>query len=52
LQQLADGSGGSVSTSSSVERGAKAPTVVVLDGIARGLGVRLAHLVDEATGPA
>ena len=47
LQQLADRSAVSISMLSSVERGAKAPTVVVLDRIAGGLGVSLARLVDE-----
>jgi len=47
LQELADESGVSVSMLSSVERGAKAPTVVVLDRVAHGLGVRLAALVTE-----
>jgi transcriptional regulator with XRE-family HTH domain len=32
---------------SSVERGIKAPTIVVLDRIAAGLGVALARLVTE-----
>jgi transcriptional regulator with XRE-family HTH domain len=48
LQELADASGVSVSMLSSVERGAKAPTVVVLDRVAHGLGVPLAVLVTEA----
>ncbi|HET6503648.1 MAG TPA: XRE family transcriptional regulator [Amycolatopsis sp.] len=47
LQTLADRSGVSVSMLSSVERGAKAPTIVVLDRIAAGLGVALALLVTE-----
>ncbi len=47
LQELADRSAVSVSMLSSVERGAKAPTVVVLDRIAVGLGLRLAQLVDD-----
>jgi XRE family transcriptional regulator, regulator of sulfur utilization len=47
LQELADRSSVSISMLSSVERGAKAPTVVVLDRIAGGLGVPLARLVDE-----
>jgi transcriptional regulator with XRE-family HTH domain len=48
LQELAGASGVSVSMLSSVERGAKAPTVVVLDRVARGLGVPLTTLVAEA----
>jgi quercetin dioxygenase-like cupin family protein len=44
---LADRSGVSVSMLSSVERGAKAPTIVVLDRIAGGLGVPLARLIAE-----
>ncbi|MBK1784812.1 helix-turn-helix domain-containing protein [Prauserella cavernicola] len=47
LQELAGQSGVSVSMLSSVERGDKAPTVVVLDRIADGLGVRLAGLLAE-----
>lgn len=47
LQELATEGGVSVSMLSAVERGAKAPTVVVLDRIATGLGVRLTTLVDE-----
>jgi transcriptional regulator with XRE-family HTH domain len=47
LQALADRSGVSVSMLSSVERGTKAPTIVVLDRIAGGLGVPLARLVTE-----
>lgn len=47
LQALADRSGVSVSMLSSVERGAKAPTVVVLDRIADGLGVALAQLLTQ-----
>ena len=45
LRQLADRSDVSVSMLSSVERGEKAPTVVVLDRIASGLDVTLASLV-------
>ncbi|WP_063730474.1 helix-turn-helix domain-containing protein [Streptomyces sp. RTd22] len=45
LQQLADTAEVSVSMLSSVERGQKAPTVVVLARIADGLGVPLAELV-------
>ncbi|MPZ87499.1 MAG: cupin domain-containing protein [Nitriliruptorales bacterium] len=47
LRDLADRSSVSVSMLSSVERGAKAPTVVVLDRIASGLDVPLARLVTE-----
>ena len=45
LRELADRSDVSVSMLSSVERGEKAPTVVVLDRIAGGLDVTLASLV-------
>lgn len=47
LRELADRSDVSVSMLSSVERGEKAPTVVVLDRIAAGLDVTLASLVAE-----
>ncbi|MEU4746931.1 cupin domain-containing protein [Actinosynnema sp. NPDC023658] len=47
LQQLADAASVSVSMLSSVERGQKAPTVVVLARIADGLGVPLADLVAQ-----
>lgn len=47
LQQLAEAADVSVSMLSSVERGQKAPTVVVLARIADGLGVPLADLVTE-----
>lgn len=47
LRELADRSDVSVSMLSSVERGEKAPTVVVLDRIATGLDVTLASLVAE-----
>ncbi|ADI12132.1 putative transcriptional regulator, XRE family protein [Streptomyces bingchenggensis BCW-1] len=47
LQQLADAAEVSVSMLSSVERGQKAPTVLVLARIADGLGVPLAELVAE-----
>jgi XRE family transcriptional regulator, regulator of sulfur utilization len=47
LRDLADRSDVSVSMLSSVERGEKAPTVVVLDRIAAGLDVTLASLVAE-----
>ncbi|MGP3912908.1 helix-turn-helix domain-containing protein [Nonomuraea sp. 10N515B] len=45
LQQLADAADVSVSMLSSVERGHKAPTIVVLARIADGLGVPLTELV-------
>ncbi|WP_214413635.1 helix-turn-helix domain-containing protein [Sphaerisporangium fuscum] len=45
LQQLADAADVSVSMLSSVERGQKAPTIVVLSRVADGLGVSLAQLV-------
>jgi transcriptional regulator with XRE-family HTH domain len=45
LRELADRSDVSVSMLSSVERGEKAPTVVVLDRVAAGLDVSLASLV-------
>jgi transcriptional regulator with XRE-family HTH domain len=47
LQALAELTGVSVSMLSSVERGAKAPTIVVLDRIAGGLGVPLAKLLTQ-----
>ena len=47
LQTLADRSSVSVSMLSAVERGAKAPTIVVLDRIATGLAVPLAQLVTQ-----
>ncbi|WP_158884340.1 helix-turn-helix domain-containing protein [Amycolatopsis anabasis] len=47
LQGLAERSSVSLSMLSSVERGEKAPTVVVLDRIAGGLGVRLARLIED-----
>lgn len=47
LHGLAELSGVSLSMLSAVERGDKAPTVVVLDRIAGGLGVPLAALVTE-----
>jgi transcriptional regulator with XRE-family HTH domain len=47
LRELADRSDVSMSMLSSVERGEKAPTVVVLDRIASGLDVPLASLVAE-----
>src|SRR6266851_4311872 len=45
LQELAGAAGVSASMLSSVERGRKAPTVVVLARIADGLGVPLAELI-------
>ncbi|MFB9833543.1 helix-turn-helix domain-containing protein [Actinoallomurus acaciae] len=50
LQQLAEAADVSVSMLSSVERGQKAPTIVVLARIAEGLGVPLADLVAEPDG--
>ncbi|WP_431877698.1 helix-turn-helix domain-containing protein [Amycolatopsis sacchari] len=47
LQALAERSEVSVSMLSSVERGAKAPTIVVLDRIATGLGLPLAQLITQ-----
>ncbi|PXY31448.1 helix-turn-helix domain-containing protein [Prauserella muralis] len=47
LQDLAAESAVSVSMLSAVERGDKAPTVVVLDRVATGLGVPLATLLVE-----
>lgn len=47
LQQLAEAADVSVSMLSSVERGQKAPTIVVLARIADGLGVPLVDLVAE-----
>lgn len=47
LQQVATAADVSVSMLSSVERGRKAPTVVVLGRIADGLGVSLVELVAE-----
>ncbi|WP_067965883.1 helix-turn-helix domain-containing protein [Nocardiopsis trehalosi] len=49
LQRLADSSAVSVSMLSSVERGEKAATIVVLGRIAEGLGVPLARLVAPAS---
>jgi transcriptional regulator with XRE-family HTH domain len=48
LQALADAAAVSVSMLSSVERGQKAPTIVVLARIADGLGVPLTELVAPA----
>ncbi|WP_280255534.1 helix-turn-helix domain-containing protein [Nocardia wallacei] len=50
LQALAELSAVSVSMLSAVERGDKAPTVVVLDRVAAGLGIRLSALVSEPDG--
>lgn len=47
LQQLAELSAVSVSMLSAVERGDKAPTVVVLDRIAGGLGTTLSRLLED-----
>ncbi|MEU3529928.1 XRE family transcriptional regulator [Streptomyces sp. NPDC038707] len=47
LQEVADRAGVSVSMLSSVERGRKAPTVLVLARIAEGLGVTAACLLTE-----
>jgi transcriptional regulator with XRE-family HTH domain len=47
LQQVAEAADVSVSMLSSVERGLKAPTIVVLARIAGGLGVPLAELVAQ-----
>jgi transcriptional regulator with XRE-family HTH domain len=47
LQALADRSEVSVSMLSAVERGAKAPTIVVLDRIAAGLGIPLTRLITQ-----
>src|SRR3989337_885444 len=47
LAELAAGAEVSVSMLSSVERGQKAPTVVVLSRIAGGLGIGLADLIAD-----
>ena len=47
LQQLAELSEVSVSMLSAIEHGSKAPTVVVLDRVARGLRMRLSTLLAE-----
>ncbi|SDT32144.1 helix-turn-helix domain-containing protein [Microlunatus soli] len=47
LQQLAELSAVSVSMLSAVERGDKAPTVVVLDRIATGLGTTMGRLLED-----
>jgi transcriptional regulator with XRE-family HTH domain len=48
LAELASATEVSVSMLSSVERGQKAPTVVVLSRIADGLGIGLAEIVNDA----
>jgi transcriptional regulator with XRE-family HTH domain len=50
LQSLAEAASVSVSMLSSVERGQKAPTIVVLSRIADGLGVQLTELVAPTDG--
>ncbi|WP_165448824.1 helix-turn-helix domain-containing protein [Nocardia cyriacigeorgica] len=53
LQELADAAQVSRSMISEVERGAKAPTILVLDRIAGALGTSIAQLLDtERTEPA
>jgi transcriptional regulator with XRE-family HTH domain len=52
LEQLADLSGVSRSMVSDVERGAKTPTVLVLDRLATALGTSIARLLDEPAGDA
>jgi transcriptional regulator with XRE-family HTH domain len=52
LEGLAAKSGVSRSMISLVERGESSPTAVVLEKIAAGLGVSLATLFDDASGPA
>jgi transcriptional regulator with XRE-family HTH domain len=47
LAQLADRAGVSRSMLSAVERGGKAPTVLVLDRVATGLGTSIARLLGE-----
>lgn len=47
LEQLAELSGVSRSMVSDVERGAKTPTVLVLDRLATALGTSIARLLDE-----
>jgi transcriptional regulator with XRE-family HTH domain len=51
LQALATAAGVSVSMLSAVERGEKAPTIVVLGRIASGLGIPLAALLSGAEKP-
>jgi transcriptional regulator with XRE-family HTH domain len=50
LEQLAELSGVSRSMLSDVERGAKTPTVLVLDRLATALGTSIARLLDEPAG--
>jgi transcriptional regulator with XRE-family HTH domain len=52
LEQLAELSGVSRSMVSDVERGAKTPTVLVLDRLATALGTSIARLLDEPVGNA
>jgi transcriptional regulator with XRE-family HTH domain len=52
LEQLAQRSGVSRSMLSDVERGAKTPTVLVLDRLATALGTSIARLLDEPAGDA
>ncbi|NUT36332.1 MAG: helix-turn-helix transcriptional regulator [Hamadaea sp.] len=52
LEQLAELSGVSRSMVSDVERGAKTPTVLVLDRLATALGTSIARLLDEPAGDA
>lgn len=52
LEQLAELSGVSRSMLSDVERGAKTPTVLVLDRLATALGTSIARLLDEPAGDA
>ena len=52
LDQLAQRSGVSRSMLSDVERGAKTPTVLVLDRLATALGTSIARLLDEPSGDA
>lgn len=47
LEELSSRSGVSRSMLSSIERGTKVPTVVVLDRVANALGVSVARLLDE-----
>ena len=52
MDQLAQRSGVSRSMLSDVERGAKTPTVLVLDRLATALGTSIARLLDEPSGDA
>ncbi|WP_239123247.1 helix-turn-helix domain-containing protein [Rhizocola hellebori] len=52
LEQVAKLSGVSRSMVSDVERGAKTPTVLVLDRLATALGTSIARLLDEPAGDA